>query len=70
MHRQSSPEKRIRDESYDDSVQLLFAKDNAEWTLEYLLLGDLADLLSEGYDEETHEGVLFGTGDCPECGMG
>ena len=58
MHRQSSPAKRIQDESNDDSVQLLFAKDNAEWTLEYLLLGDLADLLSEGYDEENRKWIL------------
>ena len=27
-------------------------------------------ILSAGFGEETHEGVLFGPGDCPECGMG
>jgi hypothetical protein len=58
MHKQISPEKRIRVESNDGSVQVPFVRDNAEWTLEYLLLGDLADLLSEGYDEENRKWIL------------
>ena len=34
-----------------------FVRDASEWTLEYLLLGDLADLLSEEYDEENRKWI-------------
>ncbi len=39
------------------SVPMPFVRDAAEWTLEYLLLGDLADLLSEEYDEENRKWI-------------
>jgi hypothetical protein len=58
MHKQISPEKRVLAESNSRSGQMPFARDSAEWTLEYLLLGDLADLLSEGYDEENRKWIL------------
>lgn len=39
-------------DSVGDQVPTSYVRDDAEWTLEYLLLGDLTDLLSESYDEE------------------
>lgn len=39
------------------SVPMPFVRDASEWTLEYLLLGDLADLLSEEYDEENRKWI-------------
>jgi hypothetical protein len=57
MHKQISPEKWIRGESCNSSVQVPLIRDDAEWTLEYLLLGDLADLLSEEYDEENRKWI-------------
>ena len=39
------------------SVPMPFARDVSEWTLEYLLLGDLADLLSEKYDDENRRWI-------------
>lgn len=39
------------------SVPMLFVRHPSEWTLEYLLLGDLADLLSEEYDEENRKWI-------------
>ena len=39
------------------SVPMPFVRDASEWTLEYLLLGDLADLLSEEYDEENRNWI-------------
>ena len=41
-----------------DSVPMPSVRGDAEWTLEYLLLGDLADLLSETYDEENRKWIL------------
>ena len=45
-------------ECRDKSILMPHVRDNPEWTLEYLLLGDLADLLSEGYDEENRKWLL------------
>jgi len=45
-------------ESRGNSILMPHVRDNPEWTLEYLLLGDLADLLSEGYDEENRKWLL------------
>ncbi len=45
-------------ESSGNSVPMPFVRDAAEWTLEYLLLGDLTDLLSEDYDEENRKWIL------------
>jgi len=45
-------------DSAGNSVPMRFVRDDAEWTLEYLLLGDLTDLLSEGYDEENRKWIL------------
>lgn len=39
------------------SVPMPFVRDASEWTLEYLLLGDLTDLLSEEYDEENRRWI-------------
>ncbi len=41
-----------------DSVPMPSVRGDAEWTLEYLLLGDLTDLLSETYDEENRRWIL------------
>ena len=41
-----------------NSIPMPFGRHDAEWTLEYLLLGDLTDLLSEGYDEENRKWIL------------
>jgi FMN phosphatase YigB (HAD superfamily) len=41
-----------------NSVPTPFVREAAEWTLEYLLLGDLTDLLSEKYDEENRRWIL------------
>ncbi len=41
-----------------DSVPMPSVRGDAEWTLEYLLLGDLTDLLSETYDEENRKWIL------------
>lgn len=41
------------------SLLMPHVQDDAEWTLEYLLLGDLAELLSEGYDEENRKWTLI-----------
>ena len=45
-------------DSAGNSIPMPFVRDDAEWTLEYLLLGDLTDLLSEGYDEENRKWIL------------
>jgi hypothetical protein len=45
-------------DSSGNSVPMALARDAAEWTLEYLLLGDLTDLLSEDYDEENRKWIL------------
>ena len=45
-------------DSTGGSVPMAFVRNNADWTLEYLLLGDLTDLLSESYDEENRKWIL------------
>ncbi len=55
MHKRVSPEKWIPSESSQDFGQVPLVRNDAEWTLEYLLLGDLADLLGEAYDEENRK---------------
>ena len=44
--------------SAGDHIPTAYVRDDAEWTLEYLLLGDLTDLLSESYDEENRRWIL------------
>ena len=41
-----------------DSVPMPSVRGDAEWKLEYLLLGDLTDLLSETYDAENRRWIL------------
>jgi len=55
MHKRVSPEKWIPSESSHEFGQVPLVRNDSEWTLEYLLLGDLADLLSETYDEENRK---------------